>query len=696
MLDLCRGCDFEVVARTVLEQCNFAGFHDSTQLHINARPKKSRVIGDRRFLLGGQAMKRSMKMKRSVRTLAVVLALSVAGSIFALARLARAGSTGSAQVTCHIEWAPTRDGVLLATEVYLPNNAPDPLPVILQRTPYNRFPPGQGSNCDSAQFISYAAQGYAVLNQDVRGRYRSEGVHNAMVQEANDGYDAVEWAASQSWSNGRVGTLGGSYVGLTQPAIHTPPHLAAIAPAITASDYHDHWTYVNAVFDLFFAQSWMVVTFAGEQLMRNLTDDGYPPEVVRQRTAEWIADANANLLTNWVWQLPLTSFDVFTSGDRPLAPYYSDWLAHPSYDAFWAALDVEPRYQQVAVPTLSSGAWYDIFQVGTVRNFQHMRSEGGTAEARTGTKLVMTCCGHAGTSGAVNWGPTRTDSTLMLRFFDRYLKLIDNGIEHEPAVQMDILVPPDTGTQGDSFLLTANQFPLPNTQMTTFQLRSRGHANTRFGDGQLVARGDDGDDEGEDDEGRPDQFSYDPHNPVPTKGGNMCCNATLLPAGAHDQSEIELRNDVLVYTSAPLNRDMAVIGPVTVRLWARTSARDTDFTAKLVDVHLDGFAHNVLDRIVRARYRHGSKFPPSLINPGQAYEYTIDLGNTGSIFRRGHRIRLEISSSNFPHYARNLNTGRSNEQDDRIEVARQTILHDEEHPSRLILPVVPGVHPPGR
>src|SRR5229473_401244 len=158
--------------------------------------------------------------------------------------------------------------------------------------------------------------------------------------------------------------------------------------------------------------------------------------------------------------------------------------------------------------------------------------------------------------------------------------------------------------------------------------------------------------------------------------------------------EIGLRNDVLVYTSAPLDRDLAVIGPVTVKLWAATSARDTDFTAKLVDVHRDGYAHNVLDRIVRARYRHGSKLPPSLTQPGRAYQYSIDLGNAGQIFRRGHRIRLEVSSSNFPHYSRNLNTGRSNEEDDRIQVARQTVLHDEDHPSHLLLPVVPGVRAP--
>jgi putative CocE/NonD family hydrolase len=621
-------------------------------------------------------------------------ALALVGGSLALAGSALAQSPA---VNCQVEWASMRDGVRLATEVYRPANAAA-LPVILQRTPYNRSPvTGIGSNCTNPGFMTLAGRGYTVLNQDVRGRYRSQGVMNAMVQEANDGYDAIEWAAAQPWSTGKVATTGGSYVGLTQwqPAIHTPPHLAAMVPGITASDYHDHWTYVEAAFDLWFAQSWMLVTFAGEQYMRNLEASGATAAEVQTKTAAWEAQGNRDILTKWVWQLPLMSFDVY----RNLAPYYYDWLAHPTYDAFWARLDVENRYENVKVPALNSGAWYDIFQVGTVRNFQGMRTEAGTAQARAGTKLVLTCCGHAGTSGNVSWGPTRTDTTLTNRFFDRYLKGIDNGVEREPAVQMDILVPPDTGNAGTSFLLTANQFPLPGTRTARFDLRSGGNANTRLGDGVLVThRGEDhdGEHEGEDGDGnasgsRPDRFVYDPRNPVPTKGGNMCCAPTLLPAGAHDQTEVELRNDVLVYTSAPLEQDVAVIGPVSVKLWAKSSARDTDFTAKLVDVHLDGYAHNVLDRIVRARYRWGSKLPPSPIQPGKTYAYTIDLGNAGTIFRRGHRIRLEISSSNFPHYARNLNTGRSNEQDDRIEVARQTVLHDEDHPSHLTLSTVPGV-----
>ncbi len=604
-------------------------------------------------------------------------------------------ATAAAAQTCHLEWATMRDGVKLATEVYLPDGQAGPFPTILQRTPYNRFPPAAvGSTCSSPTFQAWAARGYAALNQDVRGRYRSQGTMNALQQEAQDGWDAIEWAAAQPWSTGKVGTLGGSYVGLTQwqPAKLAPPHLAAIAPAITASDYHDHWTYVNGVFDLYFGQTWMIVTFAGEQLERNLEAMGATPADVQAQATAWQQAENAKIFTQSFPTLPLTAFPDFglsaPGATHELAPYYYDWLAHPTYDAFWAKLDVEPHYQDVEVPALNSGGWYDIFQVGTVRNFQYMRAEAGTPEARAGTKLVMNCCGHAGTSGLFQWGPARTDPNLTVRFFERYLKGVRNGYEDEPAVQMDVLVPPDTGTAGTSFLLTADAFPLPGTQYVDLFLTSGGHANTRNGDGELVGAA------GGRANGNPDRFTYDPADPVPTVGGNMCCNTALLPAAAQDQSTVELRDDVLVYTSAPLDRDLAVIGPVQVKLWARSSARDTDFTAKLVDVHLDGKAHNVLDRIVRARFRGGSKLPPSLIQPGKPYEYSIDLGNTAQIIRKGHRVRLEISSSSFPHYARNLNTGLSNETTSEMQVAEQAILHDAAHPSRLVLPVVAGVHAP--
>jgi putative CocE/NonD family hydrolase len=604
-----------------------------------------------------------------------------------------------------------RDGVTLATEVYSPTSPSGRLPVILQRTPYNRFPPGPGSNCASPDFIYLASHGYVALSQDTRGRYRSNGVMDAMQQEARDGYDAVEWAAVQSWSNGNVGMFGGSYVGLTQwqPAIHTPPHLKAIAPMITASDYHDHWTYVNGAFDLWFGQSWLLLTFAGEQYMRNLEAQGKTPAEVTALTTAWLAKGRSEILTKWVWQLPLSSFNVFREGNpQPLAPYYYDWLNHPNYDAYWAKMDVEPRYQDVKVPTLNIGWWYDIFQIGTVRNFQFMQKEGGTAAARQGTQLVMWAQCHAcppGTkAGDIDFGAQNQYdlNALYVRFFDRWLKGIENGVDKEPAAKLFVMVPPDAGTQGSGFWINSETFPLPGTRTDKLLLQSGGHANGASGDGVLVRasaatrHGDEDDNEGDNDgengrgsTGRVDRFVYDPRNPVPTKGGDMCCINDLMPSGAFNQADIEKRNDVLVYTSAPLTENLAVIGQVNVKLWAITSAPDTDFTAKLVDVHPDGYAQNILDRLVRARYRRGSKFPPSFIQPGKAYGYDIELGNTATVFKVGHRIRLEISSSNFPHYVRNQNTREDVGTSTRMQTAQQVILHDGEHRSLLALPVAP-------
>ena len=338
------------------------------------------------------------------------------------------------------------------------------------------------------------------------------------------------------------------------------------------------------------------------------------------------------------------------------------------------------------MPVLHTGGWYDVFAVGTVRNFVGMRASGGSPAARNGTKLVMTCCGHTRTQGLIGWGPEAQtfDETLTTRWFEHYLKGVDNGIDREPDVQLFVMVPPDTGNDGGGFYLAADEYPLQQAQPIRFHLGSGGRANTRHGDGTLGREGS---------SGPPDRFVYDPADPVPTMGGNLCCGDFLL-RGAIDQSDVELRDDVLVYTSAPLAEDLVVIGPVTVKLWASSTARDTDFTAKLVDVHLDGIAHNVLDRIVRARYRNGSKSAASLITPGEAYEYTIPLGDTATVFRRGHRIRLEVSSSNFPHFDRNLNTGHPLGQDAAMVTATQTIFHDAAHPSYLELPVAPDVRIP--
>jgi len=331
---------------------------------------------------------------------------------------------------------------------------------------------------------------------------------------------------------------------------------------------------------------------------------------------------------------------VFREGNPlPLAPYYYDWIAHPNYDAFWAKMDVETRYEDVKVPTLNIGWWYDIFQIGTVRNFQLIRSEGGTSAARKGSQLLMWAQCHAcppGTkAGEIDFGPQNQYdlNALYVRFFDRWLKGIENGIDTEPAAKLFVMVPPDSGTQGSGFWITSETFPLPSTRTVKLQLASSGHANSSSGDGVLVGAGGGGNQDGEHEGehgnsggGRPDKFVYDPRNPVPTKGGDMCCINDLLPSGAFDQAGIEKRGDVLVYTSPVLTKNMTVIGQVNVKLWAITSAPDTDFTAKLVDVHPDGYAQNILDRLVRARYPARLQVPPFFHRAGEGVRVLDRVG----------------------------------------------------------------------
>ena len=620
----------------------------------------------------------------------------VAGSVLMLGAPAAAGGaqeaagSGESGVSCRIEQAPMRDGIRLATEVYLPAGE-GPFPVILQRTPYNRRAPSPGSNCDAAIGRYFAERGYATLNQDSRGRYRSEGEFDAMRQEARDGHDAVEWAAAQPWSNGKVGMVGGSYVGLTQwqAAVEQPPHLVAIAPHYSSSDYLQGWTYQGGAFDLWFAQSWTSQVLAPDTLQRRLEAAGMPAEAVQREVEAFVAAGRAKLLDDWLWQLPLKDFAAFRR-DGNIAAYYDEWLARPGYDDYWADLDVETKYPRIRVPALVTGGWYDVFQEGTIRNFVGVRSAGGSAAARNGTQLVMRALCHAcppdTTAGEIDFGPDNAFdlNAAWARWFDYWLKGIDNGVADDPAVRLFVMVPPDEGTAGGGFWISADEFPLPDAVETRFYLRSGGNANTAAGDGLLTADGPGG---------AADEYVYDPADPVPTVGGNMCCTNDLLPSGAFDQREVEQRDDVLVYTTPPLDEDLTVIGSVRVELWAASSAPDTDFTAKLVDVHPDGYAHNVSEGIIRARYRN-SDHRASWLTPGAVHDYTIDLGYTATVFRRGHSIRLEVSSSNFPHFDRNPNTATAFGEGAELERATQRVHHDAMHPSQLVVQVAPDVRAP--
>jgi len=551
--------------------------------------------------------------------------------------------------------AKMRDGVSLRADIYRPK-AEGKFPVILERTPYNK--------AGSFEFgLRAAARGYVAIIQDVRGRYTSEGDWYTFKYESRDGYDSVEWAAALPYSNGKVGMWGGSYVGATQmlTAIASPPHLAAIAPVVTASNYHNGWTYQGGAFEQWFNESWT----------SGLAQDTFNRQVQK----------NSNALEG-IQKLPLTSYPLFNDGAAEdglptLANYFLDWLAHPSYDDYWKQLSIEDHHDKIMVPVYNVAAWYDIFLGGSLRNYMGIKAHGGSEAARNGQRLMVMIGGHAGGGrkiGDVDFGPQADfdEDDGILRWYDHVLKGIDNGVEREKPVKIFVM--------GKNVWREEDDWPLARAKNTQYYLHSEGSANGLNGDGTLSTVAPQNE--------TSDHFIYNPAEPVPTIGGPLCCDAFHLPAGPRDQRPDESRRDVLVFTTPAFKKDFEVTGPVSLELYASSTAVDTDFTAKLVDVWPSGFAQNLTEGIVRARYRN-SQENPELMTPGEVYKFNVDLWATSNVFLAGHQLRLEISSSNFPRFDRNLNTGEVQSTATRLVKAANTILHDSKHPSALILPVVP-------
>jgi putative CocE/NonD family hydrolase len=544
-----------------------------------------------------------------------------------------------------------RDGVALRADIYRPQ-AEGKFPVLLQRTPYNKA-------AQAPIALKAAARGYLVVLQDVRGRYASEGEWYPFKHESQDGYDTIEWAAALPGSNGKVGMFGYSYVGATQllAALAQPPHLAGIMPGVTASNYHEGWTYQGGAFEQWFNETWT---------------SGLAQDTLNRRIAQ---GTNA---MDWVWKLPLASYPVLETGTAGgLAPYFLDWLAHPDDDAYWKQWSIESHHDQIAVPAYHVGAWYDIFLGGTLRNFVGLKVRGATEEARRGQRLLMVLGGHAGSGrkiGEVDFGAQALvdGDEILLRWYDFLLKGVANGMEREKPVKLFVL--------GKNQWREEDDWPLARAKATRFYLHSGGAANGAGSDGTLstAAPGTE----------LKDSFVYDPANPVPTRGGSLCCDVAHLPPGPLDQRPVEARNDVLVYTTPAFPQDFEVTGPISLEFYASSSAVDTDFTAKLVDVWPNGFAQNLTDGILRVRYRNSPEKPETL-KPGEIYKLTIDLAATSNVFLAGHRLRLEVSSSNFPRFDRNLNTGEAPGQATRWVKASNAVYHDGEHPSALVLPVVP-------
>ena len=563
-----------------------------------------------------------------------------------------------------------RDGVNLYADLYRPDGE-GPYPTILQRTPYDKTNSLSNTMLDP---IRAAKSGFAVVIQDTRGRYTSEGEFYAFRDDIDDGYDTVEWAAAQTWSNGKVGMYGASYVGATQwlAATSRPPHLVTIVPTVTASNYHDGWTYQGGAFELGFNMSWTLLQLT----LANFKSVSAVQNVPGERRSELIHDVD-NMAEGFNY-LPMKDYPGLDSG---LAKYYYDWLGHPDFDEYWKKLCIEEHHSEIDVPALHFGGWYDIFLGGTIRNYLGMKKSGANETARNRQRLIIGPWAHGarGTTMAgrhyfgimADAGAIDVDG-IHLRWFDHWLNDANNGSVDEAPVRIFVM--------GDDVWRDEQEWPLYRAVETKYYLHSNGKANSKHGDGSLSTTNPQSE--------VPDVYLYNPANPVPTAGGALCCNPYFAANGAYDQNEVEERQDVLVYSTPPLAKDLEVTGPVTVTLWASTSATDTDFTAKLVDVCEDGCARNLTDGIIRARYRD-SMANPTLLEPGQVYRYEIDLWATSNVFKAGHQIRLEVSSSNFPRFDRNTNTGNIIAEDTEVRPALQTVFHNDQQASYVNLSVVP-------
>ena len=592
---------------------------------------------------------------------------------------------------------PMRDGVRLAADILFPGKdgvrMTEPLAVILERTPYDKSNPVRRAS----NGLYYAQRGYVVVIQDVRGRYASEGAFTKYTGEGPDGYDTIEWIAAQPWCNGKVGTLGTSYGAHTQmaAAVLNPPHLACM--------------YLN--FGGFYNGYESAIRQGGaldlKQLTWAWTQGAESPAALADPSIK--ASLSNSGLRDWFQRLPLKR------GHSPLfrLPEYEGYVlemwSHSVYDEYWkqVGINAQEYYDRIAdVPTVHQGGWYDPYTRSTTNNFVHWKK---TKKAMG--LLVMGPWTHGGAtmersySGDVDFG---TDAPLngnladdfndlQLRWFDQWLKGLDAGIAEEAPTWVFVMGGGDgrKNTQGrmnhGGRWRKEREWPLARTRYTEFYLHRDGVLGQEHPVQPASAT----------------TYRYNPLDPVPTIGGNISSGAGIIIEGAYDQTErpdfygckppylpLASRHDVLVFQTEPLAEDVEVTGPITARLWVSSSAPDTDFTAKLVDVHPPnadyplGFAMNLCDGILRARFRNGFE-KEALMALGEVYPITVTLFPTSNLFKAGHRIRLDVASSNFPHFDVNPNTGATQGQPGPAVPADNTVHHDAAHPSHLVLPVIP-------
>ncbi len=555
-----------------------------------------------------------------------------------------------------------RDGCILRADIYRPDDRCRH-PAILFRTPYDKALAGNGNYLNLVQ----AAQvGYAIVIQDVRGRFASEGEwrrEDMFTVEGPDGYDTVEWIASEPWCDGNVGSAGGSYLAGLQwaTAMEAPPHLKAMAPwmGLTGPGMEPTPTGGAILLTVAVTATPMMAIDVADRMEKQGKDVSE-----LRRAIEW-AQANPEQALSY---LPLKDIP-FAQVER-IRETWNMRLNPPSQSEHAR----RQRFEKVQVPCFYACGWYDIIEWATFECYRSMRAEGGTPQARQGQYILIGPWTHGQANqflGEVDFGASASSvgaelSAHNLAFFDKYLRGKDNDISTVRYFAM-----------GRNRWQTADDWPLPQTHWQRFYLHSRGGANTATGNG-VLSRDEPGSEPS-------DLYIYNPHDPVPSVGGRVI-GAGVTP-GPIDQARVERRGDVLCYTTPELEKDLEVTGPLTVHLYAATSACDTDFTAKLVDVYPDGRAYNIVEGIKRASGRKldGTR---ELVTPDTVYEYVITMGDSSIVFGRGHRIRLQVSSSNFPTFDRNMNTGNPIGEDEHGKPALQTICHSVECASYIDLPVI--------
>lgn len=551
---------------------------------------------------------------------------------------------------------PMRDGTVTRADVYRPG--PGRYPVLLARLTWGKsMLPQQTLLSDPMRLME---RGYAVVIQDSRGAHASAGEFEPYFPEVLDGYDSVEWCASQKWSNGHVGMFGHSQAGLYQwlAALSRPPSLKAITPTLTSGNAYE-WAYQDGAFQLAWS-IWFASTVARNREVRRNHDHSKQSD----RSTLYIESNQTEMHA----VRPLCSMDAL----RALSPYYYDWLEHWTFDSYWQSAASGAHLTGSMPATLSIGGWYDIFATATMEAFLT-----GNGHSPHHHNLIMGPWAHNAPLrhylGERNFGDLAKTAAVSLdasrvEFFDRHLRGLDVRESRLSKAKLFLM--------GENRWASFDEYEA--CVETRWFLHSGGRANSIDGDGNLDL---------EHPTTEPaDTFVYDPDDPVPTVGGSVVMHG-VGPQGPLDQRRVEQRSDVLVYTSRPLDRPLRILGSVKMVLWAVTTACDTDFTAKLIEVLPDGRAWSITDGIVRARFR-ASLSMPALIEPGEPLLCEIQMGPTGITVPKGHRLRLEISSSNFPRFDRNNNSGEPPPDDSLSLVAYQTVLHSHDYPSHLVIPVL--------